>query len=315
MSNPDYTVLIGDDDLQISRRFADFLQERGFTVKLTQNIEEIKKTIIEWNPRFVMYDLMMPECNAIQLMNFINSNDELRKRKMKVLVTSRHNNVTNVKECLRAGASDYIIKPFKFEDVFARLIFHAQKKRKVVAVDKEDKTRLEGGDLYLHLFAFVLKEANSLKPFSEVLFNMTKMLAMTLKAVRCSVIECHENRLDGWVRASSDDVKINAFPLDLNRYPEVVHVMNTEEPVVIENLDKDPSLAEIKKNFQKISFNSIVVCPVYKRGQFYGVLSTRMATSDNFSDNEIRFAQLMSNIVSLVISSQFPRPLELQEPA
>ena len=174
MSNPDYTVLIGDDDLQISRRFADFLQERGFSVKVAQNVDEIKQIIVDWHPRFIMYDLMMPDCNAIQLLSFINSNEELRKLKMKVLVTSRHNNITNVRDCLKNGASDYIIKPFKFEDVFARLIFHAQKKRKVIAVDKEDKARLEGGELYLHLFAFVLKEALAQKSYNEILFNMTR---------------------------------------------------------------------------------------------------------------------------------------------
>lgn len=315
MGNPDYTVLICDDDIQTARRFQDFLKDRGFEVRCMSNAEECKQALIDWKPKFLFYDLLMPDFNAIQLLQFVNANEELKKRKIKVLVTSRHNNVTNVKDCIKAGASDYIIKPFKFEDIFSRLIFHAQKKRKVVAVDKEDQTLLEGGELYLHLFAFVLKEANTTKPFNEVLHNMTKMLGMTLKAVRCSIIETHENRLDAWVRASSDDGKVNSLQIDLNRYPEVVHVMNNDEPVVIENLDKDPNLAEIKKNFQKISFNSLIVCPVYKRGNFYGVMSTRMATSDGFDDNQIRFAQLMSLIVSLVLSSQFPIPIELQEPA
>jgi CheY-like chemotaxis protein len=233
---------------------------------------------------------------------------------------SSHNNIENVKKAIRKGACDYIIKPIKAETVLPRLIFHAQTKRNIEVIKDDNKSQgvsiSDSSNMYLHLLNLVLKEANSRKSDHEVLFNMTRMLAITLKAVRCSLIQCDEDMVTGYVRASHDDINVNNIKIDLEKYPEVVDVMNREQVVVIENLDNDPVLAEIKKNFQSIKFNSMIVCPVYKLGYFYGVVSARMNDkSKAFSDDQIRFVLIMSQIISLILNSQIPLPIELRRPA
>ena len=316
MGHPDYKILIIDKDGQSSKRICDYLIENGFEAKFSQTAEEGIETIKMFTPRFVVCDLMLPDMTAVDVMAYVKSHSDLSKRDIKFMITSSHNNVQNVRECIKAGADDYIIKPIKPETLLPRLIFQAQQKRNVKATqDKATMQSLQGGDLYNHMLSLVLKEAISKKSDHEILFNMSKMLALALKAVRCSFIECMDDRLTGYVRVSHDNIEMSNFKIDLERYPEVLDVMNKEEIVVIENLDNDPTLAEMKKNLKSISFNSMIVCPIYRRGNFYGVISARMGTSQNFTENQIRFAMMLSHIVSLILSAQIPLPIEMKDAA
>lgn len=315
MGHPDYKILLMDKDGQTSRRICDYLEANGFETMSVQTGEQGIAALKTFKPRFVVCDLMLPDMTGVEFLDVVFSTKEFAKRDIKILVTSSHNNVQNVKECIKKGACDYIIKPLKAETLLPRIIYQAQKKRKIVEEEAPVLKKLSGGDLYNHLLSLVLKESVSRKSDHEVLFNMTKMLAMTLKAVRCSLIECNEDRVSGYVRVSHDNISLNDLRIDLERYPEVLDVVNKEEVVIIENLDSDPTLAEMKKNLKSISFNSMIVCPVYMRGNFYGVISARMGNSQTFSENHIRFAVMVSQIISLILSSQIPLPIELRVPA
>ncbi len=315
MGHPDYKILIIDKDGQTSRRLCDYLIENGFEAEHASTGEAGIEQMKIFKPRFVVCDLMLPDMNAIAVLDYMKSHAELSKREIKVLITSSHNSVQNVKECIKKGACDYILKPIKPETLLPRLIFQAQKKREFTEEEKTVVTALQGGDLYNHLLSLVLKEAISKKSDHEILFNMAKMLALALKAVRCSFIECLEDRVTGYVRVSHDNIDMNNFKIDLDKYPEVLDVMNKEQIVVIENLDSDPTLVEMKKNLKSISFNSMIVCPIYRRGYFYGVISARMGNSQIFTENHIRFAMMLSQIVSLILSSQIPLPIEFKQPA
>jgi DNA-binding response OmpR family regulator len=313
-----YRVIVADDDGQVGRRLTDFLKEKNFDAKQCSNGEDLKKMLREpeWVPHFILADLVLPGCNAIELCGLSKSIPHLSANETKVLVISAHNSLQNIKDCLKAGAADYILKPFKFEDMIQRLIFHIQKKRMLPEAEREDTGRLQGGDLYLHLLEIVLKEATTSRKLSDTLFNLTKMMAITLKAVRCNIVQTSEDRLTGTIQASSDDRAATGIKIDLSRYPEIHHVMNTEKPVVIENMESDPVLAEIKKLFKNVSFNSMMVCPLKKRGEFYGIMAARMDKSaGGFTDRDIRFAQLMAHVISLTISADLPLPIELRTPA
>ena len=296
-----YRVLIADDEGQ--RRLADYLKAKGFDTRTSKSGEQVKAIMREWIPHFIVADLTLPDGNALELVQHIKNSELLKNENIRVLVTSSHNSLSNVKECLKRGASDYIVKPFEMEDMLSRLIFHIQKKKDFER-ERIKKSRDSGSDFYIDLVEMVLRESTSGKGVHEIMFNLTRMLALTLKAVRCSVIQCISDRKTGFVRASHDDKSVKEIKIDLNRYPEVMHVMNTEKSIVIENMDYDPALAEIKKEVKTINFNGLIVCPVRYRGHFYGVISCRMPKAqEGFSDHDIRFAQMVSHVMSLVVST------------
>jgi DNA-binding response OmpR family regulator len=309
-------LLIADRDTLLPRRLAEFLNDKGFSCELVNNGRQLKSLLSNWIPQFIFVDLLLPDLNAVDLCKFIQEDPILRKHNIQILVTSGHNNRENVRKCLVAGAVDYIVKPFRVEDILARLVFHIQNKRQIVDVDKEDRTRLEGGDLFLNLMELVLREATSGRSHRSILYNLTKMVALSLKAVRCSVVECNREMMEGFVMASSDDPKVKDIKLDLNRYPEIIHVLNYQKVVAIENMDLNPTLAKIKEVVKTISFNALVVSPVMVRGDLFGVLSARMDTKGKaFQDREIRFAQLVARVAGLVLENVDYMPFDEKKPA
>ena len=156
----------------------------------------------------------------------------------------------------------------------------------------------------LHLTDLVLRTAVSGSNLSDTLFNLTRMVNLRLQGVRCSVINVLDQHL-GYVVTSSDNICAAGIKLNLIKYPEVLTVANTGHLMAIENIENDINMAKFKPYFQEVDFNSMVVCPLEKNGEIFGVLSLRMPPEkSHVSDNEIRFVEIVSHVISLTLSSQ-----------
>lgn len=298
-------VLVADDDNQLSRRLSDYIADRGFEARVVNNGKDARTQITEWKPRFILADLMLPDGNALALIDFIKGERSLRHSFMNVLVMSGHNIEANVRQALARGAKDYIVKPFRHEDVVKRLIFHSRSYRGLKDISAKDYTRIDESSLMLHLTDLVLRQALGNTPLADILFNLTRMVSMKVDGVRCNLIHCLDQR-SGVVVTSNDDRKASGIQLDLYKYPEVLHVLNTGSLIAIENLEESTELRHVREKVKDISFNSMVVCPVSRHGRPFGVMSLRMPPEkQTVSDNEIRFVEIVSHVISLVMSSEF----------
>lgn len=297
-------VLIADDDYQMSRRLADHLQEHGFEVRTATNGKETRRQVLEWKPKFVLADLLLQEGNALEIIDFIKTEPTLRHHFINVFVMSGHNIQSNVKNALQRGAKDYIVKPFRQEDILKRLVFHSRHYRSLAEVSNKDLGKFDESGLMLHLTDLVLRQALGTGSLQDILFNLMRMVSLKVDGVRCSVIQCLDQK-DGVVVISNDNRGASGIRLDLYKYPEVLHVMNTNTLIAIENLDQSAELRHIKDFLSDIIFNSMIVCPVSRRGETFGVLSLRMPPEKKtLTDNEIRFVEIVAHIVSLVLANE-----------
>lgn len=308
--NGQIKVLIADDDNQLSRRLADYIQDRGFLAKVVNNGKDARSVIMEWRPRFILADLMLPEGNALSLIDYIKNEHALRHSFMHVMVMSGHNVETNVRQSLNRGAKDYIVKPFRHEDIVKRLIFHSRSYKKLKEISAKDFTRVDEASLMLHLTDLVLRQALSSPSLEDVLFNLTRMVSLKVDGVRCSIINCI-NQQEGYVVTSNDDRAATGIQLDLYKYPEVLHVLNTQALIAIENLQDSSELRHVLDKVKDIAFNSMIVCPISRSGTPFGVLSLRMPPEkQTVTDNEIRFVEIVSHVVSLVLGNEMHKESE-----
>jgi DNA-binding response OmpR family regulator len=297
-------VLIADDDNQMSRRLSDHLTDHGFDVRTSSNGKDARAQILEWKPKFVLADLILQEGNAFELIDYIKSEKELRRHFINVFVMSGHNTQSNVRNAFQRGAKDYIVKPFRHEDILKRLVFHSRSYRKRSDVTASELSKFDESGLMLHLTDLVLRQALGGGTFEDTLFNLTRMVTLKVDGVRCSIIQCLDQK-NGVVVTSNDDRGASGIQLDLYKYPEVIHVMNMNSPIAIENIDESSDLKHIKEFLSNITFNSMVVCPVLRRGEQFGVLSLRLPPEKiTITDNEIRFVEIVSHVVSLVMSNE-----------
>ncbi|MGE0527559.1 MAG: response regulator [Bdellovibrionales bacterium] len=297
-------VLIADDDNLLARRLADFITKSGFAARTAGNGKDARAQILEWKPRFVLADLMLPDVNAMALIDFIKNESSLRHQFIHVLVMSGHNLESNVRQALGRGAKDYIVKPFQFGDVVKRLVFHSRSYRELRELSSKEFHRVDEAGLMLHLADLVLRQALGRGTLEEILFNLTRMVSLKVDGVRCSIIHCLDQK-SGVVVTSNDNREACGIQLDLQKYPEVLHVLNTQNLIAIENLEESAELRLVRQRVKDILFNSLIVCPVTRHRVPFGVLSLRMPPEkQTISDNEIRFVEIVSHVVSLVLGNQ-----------
>lgn len=297
-------VLIADDDGQMSRRLADFISDHGFEARISPIGSDAKSQILSWKPRLVLADMMLPEHNAFGLLDWMKTEPSMKHQVTHLLVMSGHNSELNVRQALAKGAKDYLVKPFRAEDILRRLVFHCRTYRHLHDLNRQDYSSLDEGSIMLHLTDLVMRQAIAGDSIPNILFNLTKMLAMKVAGVRCSVIHVTDP-FSGVVVVSNDDKGATGIQLDLNKYPEVVNVMNTGVMIAIENIENSPELKPIRSLLKEVMFNSMIVCPIFRFQKPFGVLSLRMpAEKTSISDNEMRFVEIVSHVISLVLSNE-----------
>lgn len=294
-------VLIADDDGQLSLRLASELIDRGFDVQVAYNGRQAKNKLLEWKPKFLLVDLMLQEGNGLELIQFLKTEPSFRHHPVQTIVISGHNSAQNVHAAIRAGARDYMVKPFKSDEVYHRLVYHLRGQKQLGSATERDIAALEDDALVLHLTDLVLKQALAKAPLSEILHNLTTMVAIRMDGVRCSIVHVVAPQ-KGVVVASNDDKNACGIELDLNKYPEITQVMNFGKIVALENLKTDPHYKSILSQLKDLFFNSLIVCPVQRQGRPFGVLSVRLpAEKTNLADNEVRFAEIVAHVTSLLL--------------
>ena len=110
-------ILIIEDDNEINQMLTDLLQCSGYTTTAAYSGTEALFCLEKETPQAVILDLMLPGMSGEDLLGRIKAFDD----NIAVLVTSAKDAVQTRVELLRAGADDFMVKPFDTEELLARL--------------------------------------------------------------------------------------------------------------------------------------------------------------------------------------------------
>ena len=107
-------VMIVDDSDAIRMVLKDILVigQHNLVAELSSGIgalEEYTKT----RPDITLLDMAMPKKDGLAVLKEIISHNP----KAKVIMVSASDNQATIRECIKAGASTYILKPFNFQEV------------------------------------------------------------------------------------------------------------------------------------------------------------------------------------------------------
>ncbi len=136
-------ILIVDDE-QVNRKLLGFIVERDYDVLYATNgmeALEIMRREVK-NLSLVLLDLKMPVMDGVQVLTVMKEDPELSDLPVLVLTSEESAEV----ECLRLGASDFIVKPFsQAEVVIARIertIELYEDRKTILETEREDMTGL-----------------------------------------------------------------------------------------------------------------------------------------------------------------------------
>lgn len=114
MSKP--TILVIDDEPQIRKLLEINLENNGYSVQLAESGKEGILRAANHPPELIILDLGLPDKNGQQVLQ------ELRTWYNKpIVILSALNDEINIVKALDNGANDYLCKPFRTQELLARL--------------------------------------------------------------------------------------------------------------------------------------------------------------------------------------------------
>src|SRR5688572_18783234 len=110
-------VLVVEDDRKVAGFIEEGLKEEGYIVDVAPDGEEATMLAHVYEYDVVLLDVMLPKKNGFQVAA------ELRRegRNTPILMLTSRDAVEDIVRGLDAGADDYLTKPFRFEELLARL--------------------------------------------------------------------------------------------------------------------------------------------------------------------------------------------------
>ena len=113
-------VLVVEDDQVVMTLLDHMLARRGFRVRRAVDGRQAAAIIDEVDPpSLVLLDVMLPYVDGFELMRRIRESDPWSK--VPIIMLTAKSKERDVVRALEAGANDYVIKPFKPEELIARV--------------------------------------------------------------------------------------------------------------------------------------------------------------------------------------------------
>jgi CheY-like chemotaxis protein len=113
------SILIVEDDESLKNLLSVSLSKKGYKIFTASQGKEAFESILENHPDLVICDIMMPVMDGLELCKKVKEDPQLRDIFFIMLTakTSKKDRILG----LTIGADDYIIKPFSFLEVLARV--------------------------------------------------------------------------------------------------------------------------------------------------------------------------------------------------
>jgi two-component system OmpR family response regulator len=202
-------ILLIEDDRETSAHIVYALGQEGHEVELCHDGEEGLKRALAGGHAALIVDRMLPSLDGLCLVRHLREEGS----QVPVLFLTTMSGLDDRVEGLQAGGDDYLVKPFAFPELLARV--HAISRRGLRAGDGEP-VRLRAADLEMDLIRRTVQragraidlQAQEFRLLEFLMRNMGRVVtrAMLLEKVwdlhfdpRTNIVETHMSRLRGKV--------------------------------------------------------------------------------------------------------------------
>ena len=120
LNNGKRRVLVVDDDPEIVELFVDVLERDGrFEVKTASSGYDAGMLTQEFSPDLIILDYMLPDINGNVVCQTIRANPAFEH--VKIIIVSGVVNQEEINDLLKAGADEFVKKPFNIEKLIERV--------------------------------------------------------------------------------------------------------------------------------------------------------------------------------------------------
>jgi two-component system response regulator CpxR len=110
------TILVVDDDVELTEMLGQYLDPEGFAMEAAHDGEIGLEKALQGTCCLVVLDIMLPRMNGFEVLRRLRVSSQVPV----LMLTARGDSVDRVVG-LRAGADDYLPKPFDPQELMARV--------------------------------------------------------------------------------------------------------------------------------------------------------------------------------------------------
>ncbi|MDQ3382522.1 MAG: MtrAB system response regulator MtrA [Actinomycetota bacterium] len=159
-------VLVVDDDQALAEMLGIVLRKEGLDVAHCADGGRAVAMFREFRPDLVLLDVMLPTLNGVEVCRHLRAESGVPI----VMLTAR-TDTRDVVSGLEAGADDYVVKPFKPQELLARI------RARLRRTDITEPSQLRVGDLQIDVAGHSVKRGGEQLPLTPLEFDLLVALA------------------------------------------------------------------------------------------------------------------------------------------
>jgi two-component system, sensor histidine kinase and response regulator len=219
-------ILIVDDIPANLKVLGEILKEDGYKVRPVPNGMLALQVAEKEKPDLILLDIMMPEMDGYEVCRRLKANQALHE--IPIIFISALNETDDVVKALKYGGVDYITKPFKSEEVIARVGTHVKLHRQSIELKNLNITK----DKFFSIIAHDLRgPMGGFMGLTDILTEQLRLMSMddiqryleSMRKASNNLFRLLENLLH-WARLQQGAIPFN---------PQIVQLL----PIINESLD------------------------------------------------------------------------------
>jgi PAS domain S-box-containing protein len=127
---------------------------------------------------------------------------------------------------------------------------------------------------------------------NRVMAMIVQRVGERVRADRCSIVLVDESAGRCVLLAASDNPEAERLEIDLAKYPEIRHAVETKEPVYVEDVATHPLLESVRDILLQQNYRSLLVLPLVFGREVLGTLFLRASRTEPFTEREMRFCRV-----------------------
>ncbi|HHQ47486.1 MAG TPA: sigma-54-dependent Fis family transcriptional regulator [Acidobacteria bacterium] len=120
-----WRVLVVDDEETLQTTLRDTLEDEGYEVEVAGSVAEARRLIERNLPHMALCDLRLPDGNGMEVLDILKR----KEPRLPVLILTAFGSVEGAVEAMKAGADEYLTKPFEEAQLLAVVARHLEVRR------------------------------------------------------------------------------------------------------------------------------------------------------------------------------------------
>ncbi|MFC1593149.1 diguanylate cyclase, partial [Candidatus Omnitrophota bacterium] len=284
-------ILVVDDDRLISENLRLILSEEGYAVavanKGVDSVEKVKKQFFN----VILLDLVLPDIGGIELLRMFSQ----KTPESCFIISTGYASLGSAIEALKAGAYDYITKPFDVDQV--KLVIKRGIERQGLALENRELIdRLQKRRRKLEI---ILKAYNDISGIYNLdyLSDLVTGTAIQLVEAEKSSLMVLDDASGELVVRGNKGIKQKESPWKIKMGDLIAGWVAQEgEELLVEDIDRDLRLKLYAKN-RKYKTKSFISLPLKTDSRIIGVMNVadKLAGMGIFTQEDLEYLRILAH--------------------